>query len=49
MRHAHYTLLSSICLLGAIILAILDKDAAQVAALIGLGGTLAGRGKSGVE
>jgi len=40
-----YATLSGMCITGAVALAILDKDAAQVAALLGLAGTLAGRGK----
>lgn len=42
-----YAILSGLCITGAVLLAVLDKDAAQVAALLGLAGTLAGRGKSG--
>ena len=46
MSKSSYAILSGLCIVGSITLAILDKDAAQVAALLGLAGTLAGRGKS---
>ena len=46
MNTRAYAVLSGMCIVGAVALAVLDKDAAQVAALLGLAGTLAGRGKS---
>ena len=46
MNATSYTILAGLSITGAILLAALDKDAAQVAALIGLAGTLAGRGKN---
>jgi hypothetical protein len=41
-----FSVLSGLCIVGAVLLAAMDKDAAQVAALLGLAGTLAGRGKN---
>lgn len=39
-----FTILSALCILGAIVLSALGRDSATVAALLGLAGTLAGRG-----
>lgn len=39
------TIVSAICVIGAVILAAMNRDGVHVAALIGLAGTLAGRGK----
>ena len=41
-----FSVLSGLCIVGAVILAALDRDAAQVTAFLGLAGTLAGRGKN---
>ncbi len=49
MKQTHYTILSAICLVGAVVLAVLDKNAEQVVLLVGAGTTLAGRGKSGTH
>lgn len=40
------TLVAALCVVGAVVLAAMDKDSVQVAALIGLAGTLAGRGRA---
>jgi len=45
MSKRAYAVLSGLCITGAILLALLDKPDAQFVALLGLGGTLAGRGK----
>jgi len=46
MNTRSYAILSGMSIVGAVLLAVLDKDAAQTAALLGLAGTLAGRGKT---
>ncbi len=45
MSKRAYAIVSGLCIVGAITLAILDKPAEQFTALLGLAGTLAGRGK----
>ena len=40
-----YNVLSIVCVVGAVVLAALQRDLATVATLIGLAGTLAGRGQ----
>lgn len=40
-----YNVFASICVIGAVVLAALGKDAVTVASLIGLAGTTMGRGK----
>jgi hypothetical protein len=44
-----YNLLAAISVIGAVVLAALDKDLATVASLIGLAGTLAGRGTKNAD
>lgn len=41
-----FTILAGLCIIGAIVLSAMGKDSATVAALLGLAGTLAGRGKA---
>lgn len=41
-----FTILAGLCIVGAVLLSAIGSDAATVAALLGLAGTLAGRGKA---
>lgn len=44
MTKRAYAILSGLCIIGAIVVSVTDGDKATVASLVGLAGTLAGRG-----
>lgn len=46
MNRLGFTILATTSIVGAVVLSVLGKDPATVASLIGLAGTLAGRGKA---